>query len=314
MHISIVSPVYMAAGIIDELVNKIKESVSKITSDFEIILVEDGSIDDSWKEIERNCKKDKRVKGIKLSRNFGQQLTLTAGLNFTKGDYVVVIDCDLQDDPKYISDLYKKAQEGFDIVYAKRNKRKHKFIKNISALIYYKILSLISDYEMDPTIGSFSILSRRAVDSFLRFNEYRRGFLIILKWLGYKHSYILVDHNYRYEGKSSYSLKRLMEHATKITVSYSSKLLQFSIYLGILFSTLSFIGIIYLIYQYFFIGYREGWTSIMVMLFLIGGLIMLSLGIMGLYINAIFDQVRSRPLFLVDKTLNCEEEKNETIQ
>lgn len=312
MHLSVVSPVYMAAGIVDELLSKIKEAVSKITNEFEIILVEDASPDTSWEEIEKNCKKDKRVKGIKLSRNFGKHLALTCGLTHASGDYVVVIDCDLQDNPKYIGDLYTKAKEGFDIVYAKRNKRNHNFIKNFVTFFYYKVLSFVSDYNLDPAVGSYSILSRRVVNSFLKFNDYKRGFSMVLEWLGYKHAYIPVEHNERYGGKSSYSFKKLFGHATEMIISYSSKLLLFSIYLGILFSTLSLIGIIYLIYQFFFIGYKEGWTSIMVMISLVGGLIMLSLGIMGLYINAIFDQVRSRPLFLVDKTLNCQGEKYES--
>ena len=309
MDISVVSPVYMASGIVDELVSRIKENLSTITTDFEIVLVEDGSPDNSWEEIEKNCKKDKRVKGIKLTRNFGQHYALSCGLKYTEGNYVVVIDCDLQDDPKYIRDLYKKALEGFDVVYAKKNKRSHNFFKNLTASLYYKILSFISDYDMDPTMGSFSILSRRVVDSFLRFNDYRRCYRMVLTWLGYKYSYVYVDHTDRFKGKSSYSFKKLIEQATENTILYSSRLLQLSIYIGILFSTLSVIGVIYLIYQYFFIGYKEGWTSLMVMIFLVGGLILLSLGIMGLYIGAIFEQVKGRPLFLIDETLNCQEEK-----
>lgn len=296
----------MASGIVDELVNRIKESVTNITDDFEIILVEDGSPDNSWEEIESNCKKDKRVKGIKLSRNFGQQLALTAGLSFAKGAYVVVIDCDLQDDPKYIPELYKKVKEGYEIVFAKKDERKHDFFKDFMSLLFYKFLSLISDYEMDPTIGSYSILSRKTVDSFLKFKEYRKGYLITLKLLGYKNSYISTDHKDRYLGESSYSFISLIKHAIRITISYSDKLLLFSIYVGILFFTFSLIGIVYLLCQYFFIGKQEGWTSLMVMLCLIGGLIMLSLGIIGLYISAIFDQVKNRPPFLVDKTLNYE--------
>lgn len=308
MNISIISPVYMAAGIIDELVNKIKESVSKITSDFEIILIEDGSIDGSWEGIERNCKKDKRVKGIKLSRNFGQHLALTAGLTYAKGDYVVVIDCDLQDNPEYIPELYEKVKEGYDIVYARRKKRNHNSFKDITAFVYYKFLSLISEYDFDPNIGSFSIINRKVVNSFLRLNDYKSGYLGLLKWLGYKYAYIEVGRSDRYTGKSSYTLKKLFDHASRLTVSYSNRLLLLAIYMGILFSALSFIGILYLFYQYFFVGYRIGWTSIMIMISFVGGIIMLLLGILGLYIGAIFDQVKSRPLFLVEQALNTEEE------
>ena len=308
MLISIVSPVYRASEIVQELVRKIEGSVSKITGDFEIVLVEDGSLDNSWEIIEKLCKSNACVKGIKLSRNFGQHLAIIAGLTYAKGDYVVVIDCDLQDNPEYIPELYKKIKEGYDIVYARRKKRNHNSFKDITAFVYYKFLSLISEYDFDPNIGSFSIINRKVVDSFLMLNDYKSGYLGLLKWLGYKYAYVEVGRSDRYTGKSSYTLKKLFDHASRLTISYSNRLLLLSIYIGVLFSTLSFIGILYLFYQYFFIGYRIGWTSIMVMISFVGGIIMFLLGILGLYIGAIFDQVKSRPLFLVEQALNTEEE------
>ena len=306
MHISVVSPVYLAFNTIDELVRRITESVSKITSDFEIILVDDYSPDGSWQKINQHCQRDKRIKGVRLSRNFGQQLAITAGLSFTRGDYVVVMDCDLQEDPAYIPSLYEQSKKGFDIVYAKRKKRQYGFLKDVTAKFYYKFLSLTGDYDMDPSIGTFSLLSRKVVDSFLRLNDCRRGYLMILKWLGYKSSYISIDHSERYTGRSSYSLKKIFNHALSMTVSYSNKLLLLSVYLGLFFSLASLGGIAYLMYVYFFVGHQEGWTSIMAMISLVGGLIMLLLGIIGLYLNAIFEQVRSRPLFLVDESVNLQ--------
>jgi dolichol-phosphate mannosyltransferase len=307
MKLSIVSPVYLAEGIVDELIQQIVSVVSKITSDFEIVLVEDGSPDRSWEKIYENCKKDSRIKGIKFSRNFGQHFAITAGLKYATGDYVVVIDCDLQDDPKNIPLLLNKAQEGFEIVYARKIARSHGFMKNFFANIFYKLFSLISDYKMDPTIGSFSIISRKVVNSFLDFKDYRRGYLVVLRWLGYKPAYIDVSHNQRYNGKSSYSLEKLLKLAEVIAVSYSDKLLRISIYLGILFSSTAILGIAYLVYRYIFTGVKEGWTSVMATIILVGGFIMVSLGVLGLYIGQIFEQVKNRPMFIVQDSLNCEE-------
>ncbi|MBI3308061.1 MAG: glycosyltransferase, partial [Candidatus Melainabacteria bacterium] len=237
--------------------------------------------------------------------NFGQQLAITAGLKFSQGDYVVVIDCDLQDNPLYIPALYERSQEGFDVVYAKKVFRKYNLLRDIVTKMFYGFLGLVSAYKFDPNIGTFSLISRKVVNSFLKFNDYRRGYLMVLKWLGFKQGYVEVEHSTRHSGKSSYSFGKLLEHALKLTVAGSNKLLRFSIYIGIFFSAVAFIGIIFLVCRYFMIGYKEGWTSVMVMITLIGGIIMMLLGIVGLYISAIFDQVRNRPLFLVDKTENC---------
>lgn len=308
MKLSVISPVYKAEEIVDELVQRIVHSVSKITNDFEIILIEDGSPDKSWQKIYENCKKDKRIKGVRFSRNFGQHFAITAGLKYSSGDYVAVLDCDLQNDPNDIPLLFSKAQEGFDIVYARRKDRNYGLLKNLTAAIFYKSFSLISDYEMDPTIGSFSILTRKVVNSFLNFKDYRRGYLVVLKWLGYRSAYVDVTHDKRYEGKSSYSLGKLIKHAETIAVSYSDKLLRISIYVGTLFSSAAILGVLYLLYRYLFTGVKEGWTSVMVTIVLVGGFIMISLGVLGLYIGQIFEQVKNRPMFIVQESINCYEE------
>src|SRR5436190_2196760 len=145
VHLSVVRPVYQAEAILGELVRQITTSCSVITCDFEIILVEDGSPDASWQKIEDLCISDKRVKGIKLSRNFGQHYAITAGLQESRGDYVIVIDCDLQDNPKYIADLYRKANEGYDIVFTKKQRREHSFLKNFFAKFFFFIFNWLSD-------------------------------------------------------------------------------------------------------------------------------------------------------------------------
>jgi polyisoprenyl-phosphate glycosyltransferase len=309
--ISVVSPVYRAEKVVDELVQRITAEVSKITSDFEIVLVDDGSPDKSWEKIQEICSKENRVKGISLSRNFGQHFAITAGLSNAQGKYVVMMDCDLQDDPVYIPQLFEKIKEGYDIVYAKKRARNHGFLKDLFAVLFYKILSWISDFRMDPNIGNYSILSRKAVDAFLRFNDYRRGYLMVLKWIGFKNSYVLVEHSKRKEGKSSYSLFKLIYLALNLSLSYSDKPLRMSIYAGITFSFLSFLGAIVIIYKYYTSNIIAGWTSIMVLFSLIGGLLMIFIGIIGLYLSKVFEQSKNRPLFLIQETLNLHDRQQQ---
>jgi len=214
--ISIVSPVYKAEKIVDLLVERIITEVGKITEDFEIILVEDGSPDNSWQKIEENCQKDYRIKGIKLSRNFGQHYAITAGLDYTKGEWVVVMDCDLQDDPKYIQDLYNAALKGFDIVYTQKGKRKHSFVKNITSYFFNIIFNWLVDnkqWKSSKNVGSYSLLSKKVVKAFLEFKDYRRHYLMVLRWLGFNHTFVEIEHQKRYEGKSSYNFIKLLNLA-----------------------------------------------------------------------------------------------------
>ncbi|MDB5283631.1 MAG: hypothetical protein JWO06_2706 [Bacteroidota bacterium] len=306
-HISIVSPVYLAEKIVDELVKRIAESVSKITPDFEIILVEDGSPDNSWAKIEESCKAYNYVKGVKLSRNYGQHYAITAGIQEAKGDYVIVMDCDLQDDPKYIADLYNKAKEGFDVVYTIKTSREHGRSKNISAYFFYLLFNWLTDNKSvtaKGTIGAYSILSRKTVDAFNLIKDTHRNYLMVLRVIGFKSGYIEVEHQKRFEGKSSYDFSKLVTHALNGIAAESDKLLRISITIGFTIFVISFLGAIGLIIFYLVNGALPGYTSLMVMLLFSTGLIMMSIGITGMYIGKIFDQVKGRPLYLIDEKLN----------
>jgi glycosyltransferase involved in cell wall biosynthesis len=305
--ISVVSPVYRAADIVDELVKQVSEALAAITPDFEIVLVEDGSPDGSWQKIEENCKQNPKVKGVKLSRNFGQHYAISAGLREAKGDYVVVMDCDLQDDPKYITQLLEKAQEGFDIVYTVKEKRAHSFFKNITATFFYFIFNALTDNQTlnaNGTVGSYSLLSRKVVDAFNSINDYHRHYLMVLRLLGFNYTFVPVEHKERFSGKSSYNFARLIAHAIDGITSQTDKLLRISILIGGIFCTLSFLGGIGLIIFYLVNGALPGYTSLMVMLLFSTGLILMSIGITGLYIGKIFDQVKNRPLYIIEKKVN----------
>jgi polyisoprenyl-phosphate glycosyltransferase len=307
--LSVVSPVYRAETIVPELVRRICRAVEPITSDFEIVLVEDGSPDASWNAIAAECRRDPRIKGVRLSRNFGQHAAITAALSHARGLHVVVMDCDLQDDPAFIPLLYRKAGEGYDVVFGVRRTRRFGFWKNLTARAFYALFRWLSGVDYDPQIGAYSIISCQVVDAFLRFGDYRRGYVLVLTWLGFRHGYVEVEHADRHSGESTYSAWRLLRHGLTIALTYSDKPLHLSIYVGFTLSVLSFAVGILVVAWYFTSNVGQmalGWTSLVVSLFFLSGLILMSLGVLGLYLGRVFEQVKQRPIFLVQETQNLE--------
>ena len=298
--ISVVIPVYGCGGCLRELYNRIQQTVEVISPSFEIIMVNDGGSDQSWQMIQILARQDARVKGIALSRNFGQHFAITAGLDYSTGAWVVVMDCDLQDQPEEIQSLYDKVQEGYDIVFARRAKRKDTMGKRIQSKLFYKIYDYFTENNTDASIANFTICSRAVVDQFCLLREKSRSYPLFLKWLGFKWAVIDVKHAGRREGRSSYNWSKLINFAIDSLVSQSNKPLRFSIIFGFIIAFFSMICGLFLIYKYFFL-YQPvaGWTSVMVSLYFLGGLIFVNLGVMGLYIGKIFDEAKDRPLYVV---------------
>lgn len=305
--ISIVVPVYGAEGNIHELSGRIDQAMNDITENYELIYIEDDSPDNSWNEILSVSTNNKAIKAVKLSRNFGQHNAISAGMEIANGDYVILMDCDLQHDPVYFIDLYNKIKEGNDLVYTITNIRNHGFFKNITARLYYKFVKFISDFDMDPNIGSYSILTRKVVDAFNQYNDYRKAYLWALKWAGFKSAVIEIDHNKRFAGNSSYSFKKLLIHALNVTTANSNKLLYLSVYLGIGTSIMSFFGVIIIVYRYFYNGGLEGWSSLMVMLMFFSGLILTAIGVTGVYLAKVFEQTKGRPRYLISEKINFDD-------
>lgn len=303
-YISIISPIYRANEIIFELVSQIEESIVKVTSNYEIILVEDGSPDSSWESMVKASDKNKNIKLIKLSRNFGQHNAICAGMEAASGDYAILMDCDLQHDPKYFVQLYEQIKNGYEIVYTKTISREHSVVKNITAKFYYRFVKLISDFDMDPNIGSYSMISRKAIEAFNNYNDYRKAYLWALKWTGFEAKVLEIEHQKRFSGKSSYNLKKLIIHAFEVTVANSNKLLYLSIYIGIGTSLLSFLGILYIAIRYLIYGGLEGWSSIMLSIMFFSGLILTSIGISSVYISKLFEQTKNRPRYLIQQKIN----------
>jgi dolichol-phosphate mannosyltransferase len=303
--ISVVSPVYRAEKIVHELVKQLHENLSKITGDYEIILVNDASPDESWIAITKECEKDIRVKGINLSRNFGQHYAITAGLSYVKGDWIVVMDCDLQDRPDEIPNLYNKALEGWDIVYARRVMRQDGFIKRFSSSCFHKIYSYLSGTKTDKAIANFGIYNNKVITEYNKMKEHARSFGLLIKYLGFQACTIDVEHNSRFEGRSSYTFAKLLHLSIDVILSNSNKPLKLTVKTGFCLSIISFLLAIYNIIAYYSgLIQIAGYTTTVFSIWFVGGLILFVLGIIGLYIGKIFDQVKGRQLFIVTKTLN----------
>ena len=247
-------------------------------------MVNDASPDRSWEAICTLSAKDSRVKGLRFSRNFGQHFAITAGLDVAAGDWVVVMDCDLQDQPEEIIQLYNKALEGFDIVFARRVNRKDRWTKRMQSKLFYKLYDYFTDNHFDSAIANFSICSRQVVDEIIRLREHSRSYPLFLKWLGFNWTTIDVAHAERLEGRSSYNWNKLMNFAIDSIVSQSNKPLRLSIKFGFLVALISLIYGLFLIFKFFFLSQPvAGWTSMMVLLSFLGGLLMANIGVLGLY-------------------------------
>lgn len=306
-QISVVSPVYRGEKMVHELVRRIKESVSNITDTFDIILVNDCSPDDSWSAILKECEADSRVKGVNLSRNFGQHNAITAGLSFAKGNWVVVLDCDLQDRPEEIINLYNKSQEGFDIVYAQRIERHDGFFKRLSSALFHVTFDFLSGAKTDKTVSNFGIYRKQVVDEYVKIPEQFRGFGSLVRYLGFKSTSIPVEHASRLEGKSSYSFRRLIKQAFGSIISNTNKPLKLMIGMGSIMAILSMLVALYNIIAHLFgIITLAGFTTTVFSIWFVGGMIMMQLGILGIYLGRVFDQVKGRPIFVVRDKVNID--------
>lgn len=301
-YISIVIPVYRAEKMLPELIARLENSLKYITNDFEIILVEDGGPDNSWSVIEKLAETRPYIKGIKLSRNFGQHYAITCGLDHAKGKWIVVMDCDLQDQPEEIEKLYNKAKEGFDVVLASRKHRKDHYFKKLFSKIFYRTLGYLTGSEQDETIANFGIYHHRVIDILVSMRESIRYFPTMIKWVGFNQTKINVEHSSRAEGETSYNFKKLFNLALDIILAFSDKPIRLTIKIGLLISLTSFLIAIYYLLKWFAGGVVVlGYTSIIVSVWLLSGFLISTLGVIGLYVGKIFEGVKKRPIYIIDK-------------
>jgi dolichol-phosphate mannosyltransferase len=303
--ISVVSPVYMGENLVEELVSQLIMTLDTIGEDYEIILVDDSSPDMSWEKIESLCKIDHRIKGIKFSRNFGQHYAITAGLKISQGDWIVVMDCDLQDRPDQIPLLYEKAIEGYDLVLAQRKQRQDSLLKRTTSKLFYKILAYLTNTEQDPTIANFGVYHRKVVDAILEMKDHIRFLPTMSQWVGFKKTKLEVLHSKRFEGTSSYSYKKLLDLAVNNIIAFSDKPLRLTIKLGFFISIVSFVFALFYLLLYLTNNIKvPGFTSLMLSIWFLSGIIIIILGVLGLYVGKIFDKVKNRPVYIVEESLN----------
>lgn len=299
-HISVVIPVYQGEHFLDELYRRLKISLEILTQDFEILMIEDAGKDRSWEMIVNLSKKDPRVKGIQFSRNFGQHDAITAGIDHSTGDWTVVMDCDLQDRPEEIPRLYARTQEGFDIVLAKRRKRKDFWFKILCSHLFYKMLSQLSGLSYDEQVGNFRVISRRVVENLRLFREQLRFFPALVTWLGFPTSSIEIQHDERIRGQSAYTFRKRLSLAASAIISYSDKPLRLCIKFGFVISILAFIYGSYVVFRALVHHIPiPGWGSLISSLYFIGGIIITLLGVIGVYLGKTFDETKKRPLYVI---------------
>lgn len=305
--ISVVIPEYYGEKMVHELVSRLVSSLETISDDYEIILVNDASPDDTWLMIQKECNENHKVKGINLSRNFGQPYAISAGLSYAKGEWVVVMDCDLQDIPEEIPNLYKKAQEGYDIVVARRLVKQVGWWKKLSSKMFHWFFNFLSGSKSDSSESNFGVYKNSVIATFNRIPSYTRSFSTMIKAFGYNKTHLVIEQAERAEGHSSYTLRKLLKITYEVIISNTNRPLRFAVAIGFTLSLLSFLLALYnIIARLTGIITLPGYTTTVFSIWFVGGLILLVSGVLGLYIGKIFDQVKGLPPFIIRDTINTD--------
>lgn len=305
VEISIVSPVYRAETIIDNLVDRIVAAVSKLTDNYEIILVEDCGPDNSWGKIQENCSKNPKVKGVKLSRNYGQQHAIQAGLDISNGEYIITMDCDLQDQPEEIEKLLSKSKEGYEIVVASRKNRQDDFFKKFLSRIFYSTLGYLTETKQDRTVANFVCYQRKAVEAMAKVKDHNRYYPMLQQLVGFNHGKVEIEHAEREDGSSSYSFGKRLRLAMDTILTFSDKPLRLTVKFGVMLSFLSICAALTMVVLYVFSDVlAEGWASLALLISFFSGIIISVLGMVGLYVGRTFESVKQRPTYIIHKTLN----------
>ncbi len=299
--VSIVVPAHNESGNIEVLKDRIEETFPHQKYDFELIFVDDGSHDDTLSHIQRLASQDKRVYYIELSRNFGHQSAVKAGLDSAKGDCVVSMDCDLQHPPEIINSLLEKWEEGYDIVYTRREESQDlSFMKRKTSNAFYSFFNMMSDINLEKGTADFRLIDARVAEVFSRFKEndiFIRG---LIKWMGFRQTGIDYTPNERFSGYSKYTLRKMFRLAFHAVTSLSIRPLYIAIYLGFTLSLLALLYLPYVVYSYYYSGhYAYGWSSVILTIVFFSGLQLSVLGFIGLYIGKMFLQVKDRPLYII---------------
>ena len=303
--ISVVSPVYKAEKILPVLVRELKAALDSIDPNWELILVNDASPDHSWQGIVQEAEQDERIKGINLSRNFGQHYAISAGLAHTKGEWVVVMDCDLQDRPDFIPTLYEETKKGVEIVFASRMEQKVGFFKKYGSKFFYAVYNYFSGHQFDGRIGNFGIYNRKVIREYNKLNEGSRSFPSLIQFLGFKSSSLPYKQAERYQGKTSYTYSKLFSLAFDIILSNSNKPLKLMVKFGFLMAVCSILFAAYSLMANYIDGlFLVSFSASLFSIWFIGGMILFALGVIGLYLGRVFNEVKGRQLYIISEKKN----------
>ena len=286
----------------EELVRRIRASVEPLTQNYEIVLVDDRSPDDSWDLIQQLAVSDSRIQGIRLSRNFGQHQAITAGLDCSQGEWVVVLDCDLQDQPEEIPALLARAQLGYDLVLARRTNRQDSWSQKMLSRLFYQVLTFLTDTPQDAAVANFGIYHRRVITAVLTMRENIRYFPTMVRWVGFRRAYLDVAHAERAIGSSSYGLGQRLRLALDTLLANSDKPLRLTIKFGLFLAGGAFLFVPVTLFRYW-VGQisQPGYASLIISIWFFSGLLLSVLGMVGLYIGKTFEQVKNRPIYIVDE-------------
>ncbi len=309
VEISIVVPVYGCPGALPELHRRLTAVLTELVDSYEIILVDDRCPKGSWSVVKELAESDPSVVGVRLARNFGQSRAITAGLDRARGAWCVVMDCDCQDPPESIPELYAKALEGNDIVFARRVGRKDGRVTLALSRMFYRIYSHLAETKVDPSVGNFSIASRRAIDAYLSMREQGRDYSLFMTWIGFEQAFVDITPEERFEGKSFYSFGKKVSLAIETITTHSNKPLTMAVKGGFFMAVLGLIAIIALIVQHFVDPeVPMGWPSTMASILFVGGIIVSVMGVVGTYVGNTFAEAKHRPLYFVEDVISSEDE------
>ncbi len=306
---SVVVPVFNEEEVVLESYKRLKTVMDGLGEPYEIIFVNDGSKDRTAYIINEICETDKNVKLIDFSRNFGHQIAITAGMDYSSGKAVVVIDADLQDPPELIPRMAEKWKEGYDVVYGKRIQRKGEtFFKKFTAKLFYRFLRTMTEVDIPVDTGDFRLIDRKVCDALKSINERNRYVRGLISWLGFKQIGVEFVRDKRFAGETKYPLKKMMKFAFDAITSFSYKPLKLASYTGLLLSFFSFIYLLVVLYQKLFTDKTiQGWASTMAVSLFFNGIVLIMLGIIGEYIGRIYDEAKGRPLYIVRQTRNMDD-------
>jgi len=303
---SIVVPVYNEEEVVLETYKRLTEVMEKLNESYEIIFVNDGSRDKTVPIISEICKSDKRIKLLDFSRNFGHQIAITAGMDFTQGDAIVIIDADLQDPPEVIPAMIEEWKKGYDVVYGKRIEREGETLfKKATASMFYRLLKSMTDFDIPVDAGDFRLIDRKVCDALKRVNERNRYVRGLISWLGFKQTSVEFKRNKRFAGVTKYPLKKMLRFAFDAITSFSYKPLKLASYTGMAVSLCSFVYLLIVLYQKLFTSKTvQGWASTLGFSLLLNGMVLMMLGIIGEYIGRIYDEAKGRPLYIINDMIN----------